>query len=47
MRLLERIPHDLAELFRGIEEKENSVSVGNLWDEDETVVGGINYGTEA
>lgn len=47
MRLLERIPHDLAELFRGIEEKENSVAVGNLWDEDETVVGGINYGTEA
>lgn len=47
VRLLERIPKDLAFLFGATEPSVNLISAGSLWNEDSEINGGKNYGTEA
>lgn len=45
-RLLERIPKDLMDLFKGIDDNTNDLTAGELWDKDGMIAGGKNYGYE-
>lgn len=45
MHLLKRIPKDIAKIFNDIDDTNNDVEVkGMIWDENENVSSGINYG---